>query len=250
MANDTKTPHGTFSLRVMGKDTAKKNLGQDLLYDLPDARWAAPIAADCRYWDGDWSMNVNQSLPRVVISEDQPIVVNTPDGPASPTKQTAYLVGTTVDVARRSLAGREMIMADYFGVLPLRNSLASLDAFAKEGAMVLHNHLRSDASVGPFLALQRVTMALLLADDTHNKRWKRAVPFVNAPADADHVFERLAKHLVDQTHDSDKRRVEVFATHAMISGLTQHAVRRGQTGQVDGRLAEHMWTRIEAEDKW
>ena len=72
------------------------------------------------------------------------------------------------------------------------------------------------------------------------------MPFVKAPADADHVVKRLLEHVVDQTHDNDKKRMEVFATHAMIEAVVRRFQDRGAQA-VDARMVNQFWDRIDAE---
>ena len=124
----------------------------------------------------------------------------------------------------------------YVAVLPVRNAADALDAFAGVGAAVLHGHMRWNVAIGPLLALHRVNMVLLRTHYTYNKQWKCVVPLAKPPAHAEHVVEHLVKHIVDQTHDSDKKRMEVFATHAMFDAVFQ----RGEDGSgpqaVDARM--------------
>ena len=113
--------------------------------------------------------------------------------------------------------------------------------------MVLHGHLRSNVSTGPFLALHRAATALLAADDAHNKMWKRLVPFVKSPAGADFVIEHLIKHLIEQMDPRDKKRMEAFITHAMLETLHQR-VANGTAKAADARLYYKTWDRIEGKE--
>ena len=166
-----------------------------------------------------------------------------------PKKQVPDLVGAKIDVHRRSKADQEMPMADYFAVLPRRRSVEALNDFAKEGAMILHDHLSSNTSAGIFLALHNAATALLAADDAHNKIWKRVVPFAKSPADADDVVEHLIQHLVDQADPGDKRRMEVFATHALFETIAQR-LEGAQAKMIDARMMHKTWERVGKEGAW
>ncbi|KAK4547192.1 hypothetical protein LTR36_001413 [Oleoguttula mirabilis] len=236
MANGTLTPHGVVDFHI------KVGI-VDILP--PNSQWAAPIAADCRYWDEDWHQkNETVAGGRITIPDIGPIKIEVPDGIQVPTNSTPDLVGQAIQVTgRRSLAGPASLV-DFFSSIPRRRATDEIDRFAKQGAMVLHDHLRSDTSAGTFLALHRAATALLRTDDKHNKLWKRAVPFVKAPADADHVIEALINHVIDQTHDNDKMRMEAFATHAMMEAVVQRVAYSGQAQMVDVRLMNRAWERI------
>ena len=218
-------------------------------------RWAAPIAAECRYWADSWNMGIDKNLPNITVpaNVEPSMTLWTAYGPQRPKKAYPNLIGKKISITRRDHgAGQETttILDDYFAVLPRRHAADTLNTFAKEGALVLHDHLRSDTSTGPFQALHRATTALLRTDDAYNKRWKRLVPsfIAKAPADADLVLEELMKHVVDQTPTHYKKRMHVFATHAMMNAVMRRAEETGGAKRVvDFRVMLKFWDRLDEE---
>ncbi|KAK5126719.1 hypothetical protein LTR85_009653 [Meristemomyces frigidus] len=237
MVNGTYTPHGDVDFHV--------KVGE-IHYFPPCAQWAAPIAADCRYWDESWKQK-NNTNTSIEIPDIGHTGLETPDGFQAPTNSTPNLLGKKIHITSpRSLDDQQTArLEDFFLSIPHRSATDDIEVFAKQGAMVLRDHLRSGISDGTFLALHRATTALLRTDDAHNKLWKRAVPFVKVPADADHLVEALMKHVVDQAHNDDKMRMEAFATNAMMEAVTRRVVDNGKARRVDVRLINRAWDKID-----
>jgi len=241
--------------------------------------WAAPIAGDCRYWDEDYTFpkedekwnddaNLEQAFredewmpPKVAIPDLAPEMnvtvqvqtawVDQDNEPVAVNDETVWVDQDGVPVKNATSGTHQnsgpvqnATNMTQLAQLPRKRSATALTAYAKQGAMLVHEHLRSNDSVGFHKTMQQAMMAVLDAHDEHvvtRTLWKR----LTQPAvERGHVVaEKLADAIIDQAHPEHQRRMEAYAIGAAFDAVHTR-MKQDKGGAEDARLMGRMWDRI------
>ncbi|KAK4546122.1 hypothetical protein LTR36_002259 [Oleoguttula mirabilis] len=247
---DTYTPNGTLFIKTPNGDGPV------------NATWIAPIAGDCKYWDEGWKWPEHKEEwehTNVTVVSDLYL-----GNEWMPPKKKIPNLGPEPGsvVARRNVGRSDLSMDEHFSKLPRRGTGAALEAFAADGAALLHRSLqqRSDPAVsresgdGTHQLLSRAFASIFEAHASEPQMrsfWKRLVGQMtgdSADVPADTVLDHLTDALVSRSHDHDKRRMETFAISGVFQAITDRAQRGESMGEAEFRAVARVWERVFNED--
>ncbi|KAK5124071.1 hypothetical protein LTR85_002268 [Meristemomyces frigidus] len=247
----TYTPNGTVFIKTPQGDGPV------------DATWLAPIAGDCKYWDEGWKWpkeaehfehtNVTALADMYREQEWMPPTKKIPNlGPHQPYKT----------VSRRDHEASKLEIDEHFSKLPRRAVSDAVEAFAADGAALLHRSLqqRSEKNEGragedgTHEMLQRAFASILEAHanepQTHSL-WKRIVGAATGDSGAvpaDTALDHLTDALIARSHDNDKERMETFTISGLFHAITNRAQRGKPIGEAEFRALARVWERVFKEE--